>query len=121
MFTKINKKTLVISAFFLGLMLATVFLGYKYYANINSNKEPDQNLPETSLQNNAEATEKQTDVKEPESNIEVITGNGGGLTVCSDKCGDGVCQKIVPDCKDNKLNCICQEDYAECPQDCPAN
>ena len=41
------------------------------------------------------------------------------LSVCRDKCGDGICQKIDPNCtKEDQLNCICPETPKECPQDC---
>jgi hypothetical protein len=43
----------------------------------------------------------------------------GTFSVCSDKCGDGVCQKTDPNCgKNNNLNCTCLETPQECPQDC---
>jgi len=43
--------------------------------------------------------------------------NAGGLIICLDKCGDGVCQKSDPDCTDS-MNCICPETAEECQQDC---
>lgn len=44
---------------------------------------------------------------------------GGTLTVCVDKCGDGICQKTDPNCDvNNNLNCPCPETLQECPQDC---
>ena len=54
--------------------------------------------------------------------IEIETGNGnsGGLTICSDKCGDGICQDTQEEltCKSGNPNCICKESVSECPQDC---
>lgn len=51
--------------------------------------------------------------------IKVEGGNSGGLTVCSDRCGDGVCQQADPDCgAGNNLNCVCPETKDDCPQDC---
>jgi len=52
------------------------------------------------------------------SNSSGNTGPQGGLIVCVDKCGDGVCQKDNTSCDSKSLNCTCQESFQECPQDC---
>ena len=48
------------------------------------------------------------------------SGNSnGGLTVCLDQCGNGICEQSDPNCgKENSLNCICLESKQDCPQDC---
>jgi len=52
----------------------------------------------------------------PVGEVEVNGGGQGGLVICSDKCGDGICQELEEKC--SNLNCICREDKQECPQDC---
>jgi hypothetical protein len=59
-------------------------------------------------------------ISAPEVQIEAQGGNDpGSLSICSDKCGDGICQRTDTDCggEDNP-NCTCLETAQECPQDC---
>ena len=63
--------------------------------------QPQDNLPAIEL--------------EP-SGIQLEGENSGSLTVCADKCGDGVCQE-TDNCNDN-FNCTCLESKSACPQDC---
>ncbi len=53
------------------------------------------------------------------ASIQIKTeGNVGSLLICSDQCGDGICQKTDPNCKNGNLNCICPETKDNCSQDC---
>ena len=98
----------------MALILALGFAGYQYFSgrNLNIQSENGQN----SFQQAPKEAEKKDDTVDSEGEIEVITGGGGGLTICADKCGDGVCQSQAEECEN--LNCICFEDKQECPQDC---
>ncbi len=122
MFTKIDKRILIVTIILLILVLAIVFVSYKYRVlvknvtkvevpadqkvNIGTNNNIEQK-PEVQLQNNSVKAEGTT--------------SKGTLTVCLDKCGDGICQKTDPNCKNGDLSCICLETKSECPQDCPGN
>lgn len=50
-----------------------------------------------------------------DTSVELIQNDG--LLVCSDMCGDGICQE-ESSCEGGSLNCICPEVQLECPQDC---
>jgi len=94
-----NKKLLIAIIVILAVVLVAGFFAYKYL-------------------NPAEQPAEQPEI--PQAQIEVggTQKNGGGLSICLDKCGDNICQKSDPDCKANSLNCICPETVQECPQDC---
>ena len=49
--------------------------------------------------------------------VEIETRETRSLIICSDKCGDGICQ-LEPEETCENLNCICQENTQECPADC---
>lgn len=53
--------------------------------------------------------------EEPNNNLRGEEQKGGGLFICADECGDGICQTDV--CTDN-FNCPCLETPEDCPQDC---
>ncbi|MEK7080435.1 MAG: hypothetical protein AAB925_01205 [Patescibacteria group bacterium] len=92
-----NKKFLIAIILILAVVLVAGFFAYKYLGQVNS--ADTENLP---VQIEAGGTQP----------------DGGGLSICFDKCGDNVCQKTDPNCKDNSMNCICLETSQECPQDC---
>ena len=98
-----NKKLLIAIIVILAVVLVAGFFAYKY---LNPADQP------------AEQSAEQPEI--PQAQIEVggTQKNGGGLSICLDKCGDNICQKSDPDCKANSLNCICPETVQECPQDC---
>lgn len=58
----------------------------------------------------------------PSTNISVEVktdgNNSGGLLICADQCGDGICQEKDLSCKEGNLNCICPETKDDCPKDC---
>jgi flagellar basal body-associated protein FliL len=123
MFTKIDKKVLIILIIALIAILASVFLIYKY---IGSSKNDVENTVggSTEEQTNKEnlSGDNNDDNLIPQIEIEaegVANGsnNGGMLTVCVEKCGDGVCQETNEKCQ-NSLNCACPETSDKCPQDC---
>jgi len=122
MFSKIDKKILLILVAVILLLLLAGFLIYWYISipatgaynltggvqtenTSNNQNKPTTNTPQIQIQ---------------AGGVQVQGENGGGsLSVCLDKCGDGICQKTDPNCgKDNNLNCICPETPQECPQDC---
>ena len=94
-----EKKILIIS-----IVIIIAALGAAgFFAYVQNSISGTDNAPQVQVQ--AEGAVTQSD-------------NGAGmLLVCVDKCGDGVCQKSDPECKDN-LNCVCLETPQDCPQDC---
>lgn len=113
-----NKKNLIILAVFSAVILVAGFLAYQYFAGTkteNNNPSNGQN------QQNTEVTPGDESIIEDNAQsvqIEADTG-GGGLIICSDKCGDNVCQQPDPDCDMQKsMNCTCPETPQDCPQDC---
>ncbi len=126
MFTKINphdqkigmgasKKVLIISIIVLILVLGFGFLFYKSIFNkVYKTEIPTQ---QNTIIN--DKPQQKPEVQFQTQSIKAQGTNGGGtLTVCLDKCGDGICQKTDPNCKSGDLNCICLETPKECPQDC---
>lgn len=133
-FSKIDKKVLFILIIIIAIILLVGFIVYQYVAGgYPSGRVNVQNLI------GGAQTEKKSDntsddqgnpvINAPQVQIQAggvqAQGEPGGypglgtLSVCSDKCGDGVCQKTDSNCdKDNNLNCICLETPQECPQDC---
>lgn len=119
-----DKKIVIISIVVLILALVTAFLGYRYFM-------PKETENVDSFINNVPADQQtnQTETAEDMPGVEVGGGgitvegytDGGGLTICADKCGDGICQKTNTECSDKNLNCVCVEVPEECPQDCPGN
>ena len=127
MFTKIDKKILAVSAILLILIFIAGLALYGYIINRNDKiKMPadentavetstmTENIPDIKFQNGSIQMQDSSDPKGiPSEQAEEPT-----LTVCVDKCGDGICQKKNLDCKDSNLNCVCQEMVSDCPQDC---
>jgi len=123
MFMKIDKKILIILIIALIAILASAFLIYKY---IGSNKTGMENTAEGSAEEQINQENLSGDsnndnlIPQIEIEAEGITNgsnNGGTLTVCVEKCGDGVCQETNEKCQ-NSLNCACPETPDKCPQDC---
>jgi|SRR3989344_2209873 len=119
MFTKIDKKILITLIIFLILIAAAVFFAYKYLVNNSPEKKITE---EQEISSDISNTPEQTpNIKLQNPNIEIQGIGAATLTVCLDRCGDGVCQKTNDNCKDGNLNCICPETVNECPQDCSGN
>jgi hypothetical protein len=103
-FSKIDKKVLTIIIILLVILLA-IFCFYKYMAN--------QKLDVRSTAGGVNIE----NIEIEQGGAQIEGGDAGGLTICLDKCGDGLCQKTDPQCQ-NSLNCICPESNEDCPQDC---
>lgn len=118
---KINKKLIAIL-----ILIFVAFLGFGIYtfylpANKNPEKITDdksgQDLP--SQQVNVDNSVKPNPVVSLPGGVEVGGSGVGKLTICSDRCGDGVCQAIAdPKCSSDEFECICLETKPECPADC---
>lgn len=124
MFTKMDKKILTISVITLVIILALVFLAYKYIDSIGTQIENTAGGASTETQIDQQSSNEQDAmISAPQIEIEadsVSGSNNGGLTICLDECGNGVCQAVDEECldQDNNLNCVCAENFEDCPQDC---
>lgn len=104
---KIDKKILVILLVVLLLLLIGSVGVYSYFfIGKNNNQDDAQKNPP-----------KNSDFILENSEIEIEGSQSGGLIICADKCGDGICQ-TQQETKCAKLNCTCLEDALECPADC---
>lgn len=111
-----NKKALFGIIIFI-LLGGVGFLAYQYAAsNLAQENIPSQNTSENGQPSNSQAPQENESADDFGAQVEYI-GEPGGLTICSDKCGDGICQ-VESEKKCANLNCVCQEDKQECPQDC---
>ncbi len=117
MFSKIDKKILVILIIVIAVIL---FVGIGIYKYMPRNPVKVQNMS-----GGAQTEQNESAVNDPKTQT-YAQGNqaqgdigGGILSICVSKCGDGVCQKTDPNCgKNNNLNCICLETTQNCPGDC---
>ena len=118
MFTKIDKKILIVLILVLAVILIAGFLFYKYLNQLpESVKNSNDGASTENLSGDQNNNVPQFQIEQ--GGIGAQGENGGGsLTVCSDKCGDNICQKTDPECEDNSLNCVCPETVEDCPQDC---
>jgi len=129
MFAKIDKKVLIISIVALVIVLLAGLFVFRYLSQIKGT-DMQNSLQGASVENSVEEKSNaggdnqgnQTEVPQVQIQADGIQSqggnNGGGLTVCLDKCGDGTCQETDPNCTDKSINCICPETIQECPQDC---
>ncbi|MBM3206053.1 MAG: hypothetical protein FJZ43_00310 [Candidatus Staskawiczbacteria bacterium] len=110
-----NKKFLLISI--VGIVLAVIgaLLAYSYIFQNN-----ETNLDFIESKNTQNQTNNSNDSNVGIDGIELKTSNEvkEGLIICSDKCGDGICQDKNSMCEDGSLNCICIESALDCPSDC---
>ena len=107
-FSKIDKKVLIICVILIVVLIAGFFV-YKYSKDVKK-----------TVQNNEGEIKIETPGKQiitPSENSKVEIQPRPGLIICADKCGDGICQPAVTICEDN-LNCICAETKVDCPGDC---
>ena len=108
-FSKIDKKILVIVGVILIVVLIAGFFIYQYLKDL-----------EKTVQNNEGEVKMETPGEQiiiPGENPQIEIQPQPGLTVCADKCGDGICQPAGTICE-SKLNCVCAETKEDCPQDC---
>lgn len=106
-FTKIDKKVLVILIVVLVVAVILGFSFYKYFISrgLGVKNAAKDNAPQVQLNG--------LDVKAEGQN------GGGTLSVCVDECGNGVCQQTDLSCgSGSDLNCICAESAKDCPEDC---
>jgi len=122
MFSKIDKKVLIILIVFLIVVLFAGFFVFKYLKEIKTTVQDSlggTNTEESGQQdNNSELSpneEEQSSIDTLSPQIEIESQPG--LSICADKCGDGVCQASDPECK-NSMNCVCPETKQDCPSDC---
>lgn len=128
MFSKIDRKILLILLASLVIIVAIIFIIYKYVSlpivTVENSAGGAQN--EQGVIDNNTVPENTSGIDTPSAKIDAggvgATGTSGEgvLSICLDMCGDGVCQETDPNCgkPDNDLNCICAESVQECPQDC---
>jgi len=105
----------------IGLILAALIVwGVYLWYNIafqTSGENTEQGVQQEQSGGNNSESDNLTGPEENSSDG-ASTGNGGqngGLIICRDDCGNGVCQQDV--CTDD-MNCPCPETPEECPQDC---
>ncbi|OGZ64579.1 MAG: hypothetical protein A3A98_03425 [Candidatus Staskawiczbacteria bacterium RIFCSPLOWO2_01_FULL_40_39] len=118
MFAKINKRVLIIGAISLVAFLAIGLAFYLYLFSAKPEAE-DTNIGHVEIP----SEDEDSNASPSESGIEIIEKEGspkGGLTICADKCGNGICENKEEDlkCKDGSPNCVCPESLQVCPQDC---
>mgnify|MGYP001566604446 CR=1 FL=1 len=111
-FLKIDKKILIILGIILVVVLIAGFFIYKYSKDV---EKTVQNNQEEEIIKTPRQGQEQPPVNLGNPQIEIQPQPG--LTVCADRCGDGICQPANTICDDN-LNCICAETKADCPGDC---
>ncbi len=112
-FLKIDKKILIILSIILVVVLIAGFFVYKYSREVKITTE--NNESGEIIETPGEQSQEQSPINL--ENPQVETKPASGLTVCIDKCGDGICQPANTDCG-NSLNCVCSETKTDCPSDC---
>lgn len=119
-----NRKTSIILSIILVVLVLSGLAFYQYSVSNTKGNLKEENNSENieptnsdSNQNNNEIQVQAEGVTVESSNNMGNTGTQGGLIVCVDKCGDGICQEDNT-CDPEKFNCVCQETVLECPQDC---
>jgi len=129
MFSKIDKKVLIVSAVCLIIVLLAVVLIFRSFSpgtpeiqnsvGGTNTSEPENQSTQSSDQPAVQETNESSQVQsETGIRVEAQAENGGGtLFMCEDKCGDGVCQADDPNCAQTG-SCVCAETADDCPQDC---
>jgi len=111
-FSKIDKKILIILTVFIIVVLVATFFIYKYSKEVKVTTENTREEVAAPEENSTEQEELPV-IGNPQIEVQPKPG----LTICADQCGDGVCKPADPNCG-NSLNCACDEDKTSCPQDC---
>lgn len=119
-FSKVDKKVLIIAVIAVVVILLVGLVVYKYVYNSANNVQNLTDGAQSDKTPTPDSTVNTPQVQIQAGGVQTQGGNGAGtLLVCSDKCGDGICQKTDPKCgNENNLNCVCPETPEECPQDC---
>jgi len=120
MFSKIDKKILIIALIIFVIVLGVGILVYKNFKDNKPNIENSLGGANTVNENEQNQTQENNNLPQIQAEIKTEGNTGiGSLTVCLDQCGNGVCQKSDTNCEKNDgSNCICAETPQECPQDC---
>lgn len=118
-FSKMDKKVLVIVGVILIVVLISSFFVYRYLKDLE--KTVQNNEGEVKIKTPGEQIiipdENSQNQDQPNNIPQVQLQPQGSLIVCADKCGDGICQPVGTICDDN-LNCVCSETKEDCPSDC---
>ena len=116
-FSKIDKKVLI---WLIAVLVIAALAGIAAYMRLVKNAVEVQNSAGGASTENNESQQNSPDIELELGDAQVEGGAGsGGLIICSDRCGDNVCQTEDPECPgENSLNCVCLETPEECPQDC---
>lgn len=112
-FSKIDKKVLT---WLLIALIGIIVIGVAAYWYLGTTTEVQNSAGGASTENQSEDNSQSA----PDVQIEGVNAEGvqqGGLIICVDECGNGVCQPIDENCNTN-LNCICPETAQSCPDDC---
>ena len=85
--------------------------------------EDNATEPEIVKENNSAGNNAEGQPANPGDDFQVqVSGvkaeGGGSISICFDKCGDGICQPENTSCNPSSTNCICPETPEECPEDC---
>ena len=124
-FSKIDKRILIILIVALVVILLIGFIVYQYMffpAGKVQNLTGGEQTEEKS--NDVSGDQGKPIIDAPQVQIQAgdvqAQGDSGGGTfsICLDKCEDGICQKIDSNCGEDDISCICPETPQECPQDC---
>jgi len=112
MFSKIDKKILIVAIIcFVAVLIIAVFA---YKAARTPNIQIENSVGGINTQG---SEENNPENNQPGIQIEAEGKNNiGSLSVCEIKCGDGTCQK-KEDCNSGGV-CICAENTDDCPEDC---
>ncbi len=119
------KKILIILIILLLVVLAAGFFIYKNlignsvvnYSEGSALKTQGEQTQE--IQQNSSLQNIVPQNQDSSVSIKAEGQNGGGtLTVCLDKCGDGICQTVDKNCTGDSFSCVCKETKEECPKDC---
>lgn len=114
-----DKKLIII-----GIVVVVLVLGglaiWKYSINNNASPTPESNANVEPSPAPADQGDNNIQVQVDGISAKGSDGNGvqGGLIICVDKCGDGICQKADTTCPAGSSNCVCAETKNDCSQDC---
>lgn len=113
-FSKIDKKILIILGIILIIVLLAIFFAFKYSKDVG---ETVQNEEENIIIETPSSDQEQSPLSLEGVEVETQQEEQSGFSICVEQCGDGICQPVGTICKDS-LNCVCAETKEDCPSDC---
>jgi regulatory protein YycI of two-component signal transduction system YycFG len=113
-FSKIDKKILIIVGIIAIIILIAIFFAFKYSKLVG---ETVRNEEESTTTGASNSDQIQPSISLEGIQIETDSGLQSDFTICVQQCGDGICQPAGTICIDN-LNCVCAETKMDCPNDC---